>query len=65
MSLPLGERPGSPGTKGTVPVAYWYRLSGGGPRVIQASDEEAARAAVLERHPDAAGERISLEPYRI
>ena len=47
------------------PQAFWYRVGGTGPRVIQAVDEEAAREAVLARHPEARGQRITLELWRV
>jgi hypothetical protein len=45
-------------------VAYWYRVGAGDVRLIFAPDEPAARAAVLARHPGAAGERIGLVPWQ-
>ena len=46
-------------------VAFWYRVGEGAPRVIPLADEAAALAAVRARHPEAAGQKITLEPYRV
>ena len=50
------------------PVAFWYRIGVAAPRVIRAviraADEAAALARMLDRHPEAAGRLIVLDPYR-
>ena len=45
-------------------AAFWYRIGHGHTRVIYATDEDAAREAILARFPWAHGQRVELQPVR-
>ncbi len=42
---------------------YWYRIGRGHVMGIVAADEEAARRAILARHPHARGQRLTITAW--